>query len=94
MVNTELTNIISSFSQFSYPDFYKFTYSIRHNKNKLIKNYIYRFYKKPFFIKNMILNTEELSSIFHLPHTKYNKTSEIKWQNFKIVKAPTNIPKE
>ena len=42
----------------------------------------------------MILNTEELASIFHFPHKKYNNTPEIKWQNFKIVKAPTNIPKE
>jgi len=42
----------------------------------------------------MILNTEEISSIFHFPHARYNTTPEIKWQNFKIVKAPSNIPKE
>jgi hypothetical protein len=42
----------------------------------------------------MILNTEEIASLFHLPHSKYNKTPEIKWHNFKIVKAPSNIPKE
>ncbi len=94
MVNAELTNIISSFSQFSYPDFNKFNYTIRHNTKKLIQNYIFRFFKKPFFVNKMILNTEELASIFHLPHIKYNKTPEIKWQNFKIVKAPSNIPKE
>jgi len=42
----------------------------------------------------MILNTEEIASLFHFPHIKYNKTPEIKWQNFKIVKAPSDIPKE
>lgn len=42
----------------------------------------------------MIFNTEEISSLFHFPHTKYNKTPEIKWQNFKIVKAPADIPRE
>jgi hypothetical protein len=42
----------------------------------------------------MVLNTEELASIYHYPHIRYNKTSEIKWQNFKIVKAPSNLPKE
>ena len=42
----------------------------------------------------MILNTEELASLFHFPHIKYNETPEIKWQNFKVVKAPTNIPKD
>lgn len=94
MVNTELTNIISAFSQFSYPDFNSFRSSLNHNKNKLIKNYIYRYFKKPFFVKKMVFNTEELASIFHLPHIKYNPTPEIKWQNFKIVKAPNNLPRE
>jgi len=94
MVDTELTNIISSFSQFSYPDFNKFSHTIHHNQKRLIKNYIYRYFKKPFFLKKMILNTEELASLYHYPHIRYNKTAEIKWQNFKIVKAPSNLPKE
>ncbi|MFK7779912.1 MAG: DUF87 domain-containing protein [Candidatus Gracilibacteria bacterium] len=94
MVETELTNIVSSFTQFSYPDFNGFTNTANHNKKKLIKNYVYRFFEKPFYLKKMILNTEELASIFHFPHIKYNDTPEIKWQNFKIVKAPANLPKE
>ncbi|MCP4523035.1 MAG: hypothetical protein GY828_02340, partial [Candidatus Gracilibacteria bacterium] len=94
MVETELTNIISSFSQFSYPDFNNFGSTLRHNSKKIIQNYIYRYFKKPWYLKKMILNTEELSSIFHFPHIKYNKTPEIKWQNFKRVKAPSTIPKE
>ena len=94
MVESELTNIISSFSQFAYPDFNRFLHTLRHNQAKLIKNYIYRHFKKPLYLKKMILNTEELASIYHYPHVKYNKTPEIKWQNFKIVKAPGNIPKE
>ena len=94
MVETELTNIISAFTQFNYPDFNKFTNTLNHNKKALIKNYIYRYFKKPFYLKKMILNTEELASIFHFPHIRYNTTPEIKWQNFKIVKAPNNIPKE
>ena len=94
MVETELTNIISAFSQFSYPDFNKFWSTLRHNSKRLFKNYIYRYFRKPFYLKKMILNTEELASIFHFPHIKYNKTPEIKWQNFKIVKAPSDIPKE
>jgi hypothetical protein len=94
MVSTELINIVSSFTQFSYPDFNKFSNTIRHNKNKLITNYIYRYFKKPYYLKKMILNTEELATLFHFPHIKYNRTPEIKRQNFKIVKAPNNIPKE
>lgn len=41
-----------------------------------------------------IFTTEELASIFHFPHSKYNRTAEIRWQNFKIVKAPINIASE
>jgi hypothetical protein len=94
MVDTELTNILSAFSQFSYPDFNKFSPTLNHNNKKLVENYIYRYYRKPFYLKKMILNTEELASLFHFPHIKYNKIPEIKWQNFKIVKAPSDIPKE
>jgi len=94
MVQAELQNITSAFVQFSYPDFNKFISTLRHNNKTLVKNYIYRYFKKPFWLKRMILNTEELASIFHFPHKKYNTTAEIKWQNFKIVKAPANLPKE
>lgn len=93
-VKNELINIVSSFRQFAYPEFNGFKNTIRHNQNLLLKNYIFRYFKKPIHLKEMILNTEEIASIFHFPHIKYNKTPEIKWQNFKIVKAPSNIPKE
>lgn len=92
--DTELTNIVSSFTQFSYPELNKFTFTQYHSEKALIKHYIYRYFKGPFWIKKMILNTEELASIFHFPHIKYNETPEIKWQNFKVVKAPSSIPKE
>ena len=90
----ELKNILSSFSQFSYPDFNKFFYTLHHSQNALLKNYIYRHFTRPFWLKKMILNTEEIASLFHFPHIRYNETPEIKWQNFKIVKAPHDVPKE
>ncbi len=94
MVETELQNIKSAFTQFNSPEFNKLTSTIHHIDKFLINNYIYRFFNKPFYLKKMIFNTEELASIFHFPHIKYNKVPEIKWQNFKIVKAPTTLPKE
>jgi len=39
----------------------------------------------------MILNTEELGSIFHFP-TKYTETPNIKWLQSKRAPAPVNIP--
>lgn len=93
-VQSELKNIISTFKQFTYPDFNSFSYTLRHNDSLLARNYIYRYYKRPLTVSKDIMNTEEIASIFHFPHIKYNKTPEIKWQNFKIIKAPANVPKE
>jgi len=93
-ISMELKNIVSSFYQFSSPDFNKFKSTQKHNNYFLVKNYIYRYFRKPFWINKSILNTEELSSIFHVPNIKYNKTPDIKWQNFKIIKWPVNLPKE
>ena len=91
---SNLTNIVSSFRQFNYPDFNWFVQTTRHNEDTLINNYIFRYFSKPFYLKQDLLNTEEIASLFHFPHIKYNKTPEIKWQNFKIIKAPSSIPKE
>ena len=94
MVETEVINIASAFTQFAYPDFNRFGTTLRHDKKTLLKNYIYRYFRKPWWLKKMIFNTEELASLFHFPHIKYNPTPEIKWQNFKIVRAPNNLPKD
>lgn len=94
MVETEIKNIKSAFVQFNYPDFNKLKWTLHHIDKFLIDNYKKRFFRSPFYLKKMIFNTEELASIFHFPHIKYNKIPEIKWQNFKLVKAPTNLPKE
>ena len=94
MVETEIKNIKSAFVQFNYPDFNGLKWTINHINKLLIYFYKKRLFYKPFWLKKMILNTEELASLFHFPHIKYNKVPEIKWQNFKIVKAPTNLPKE
>lgn len=93
-VETELQNITSAFSQYSYPELNKFSRTLYHSHHALIKNYIYRSFRKPLWLKKMILNIEEIASLFHFPHIRYNGTPEIHWQNFKLVKAPINIPKE
>ena len=42
----------------------------------------------------LILGTNELTGMFHLPNIKYNKVETIKWQNFKLAPSPKNIPTE
>jgi len=93
-VKNNLTNIISSFRQFNYPDFNGFSRTRKHNEHMLVTNYIFRHFSQPFFLKQDLMNVEEIASLFHFPHIKYNKTPEIRWQNFKIVKAPSNIPNQ
>jgi len=42
----------------------------------------------------MIMSPKELSSVFHFPNIKFNKSTAIKWQEFKIAPAPSELPNE
>ncbi len=91
-VYAELQNIISAFSQFASPAYNKFKAVKRKSLSLLIRHYIFRQFA--WWQKSPILNSEELATLFHFPHSKYNKQPEIRWQRFKLIKAPTNIAKE
>lgn len=95
VVDAQLKNIITSFSQFSAPGFNSISKNKKISESRVIHDFIFRYFS-PVWIqsKKMILNVEELSSLFHFPHSKYNRTPEIKWQNYKVVKAPVDLPKE
>lgn len=96
----QMKNILASFEQFRSPDTNYFHDTHEHASARTVRNMIYRTFGRarwknilPTFAP-MILNVEEIASIFHFPHSKYNPTPEIKWQKFKIVKAPDNLPKD
>ncbi len=91
-VSAELQNIISAFSQFASPAYNKFKPVKRKSLSLLIRHYIFRQFA--WWQGSSIMNSEELSTLFHFPHNRYNKQPEIRWQRFKIVKAPINIAKE
>lgn len=84
-----LHNIVGSFQQFSFPRLNSFT-SRRKNLKKLVVDYVFRFFDSH---RKIILNTEELCSLYHLP-TKYNETPNILWLTSKKAPPPLNIPKE
>ncbi len=44
--------------------------------------------------KSDILAEDELSSLYHFPNSKYNFTPVIRWMDYKVLPAPTNIPEE
>ncbi len=66
----------------------------KERSSKILKKYILRTFKSTFFNKYQILSVDEISSIFHLPSTRFNKSTIISWQNYKLAPAPANIPQE
>ncbi len=82
-----LKNITTSFGQFSSPELNRF--KIKKGNGENIRDYILR----RFSGKGMILNTEELASIYHFP-SHYVATPNIAWSRAKEMPPPANLPQE
>lgn len=82
--------IVSSFSQLNTPDSNGFKISYVKNRLEEIADYVFRIYGRG---PRLILNTEELSSMFHLPN-RYVETPNIQWLLSKKEPPPSNIPLE
>ncbi len=93
VVQAQLTNTISALSQFTGPGYNSLSRTRYLPVGMTLRNFLYRYTSRG-FEPRLILNIEELASLFHFPANKYNKTPEIQWQNFKIVKAPSTLPNE
>lgn len=92
---TNLSNILNAFAQYGTPTLNSFGVRKHYSRREMLRNFIWRAFKRSWHPQNkLILSTEELASLFHFPHIKYNNIPAIKWQNYKIVQAPHNIPKE
>ncbi|MBD3360537.1 type IV secretion system DNA-binding domain-containing protein [Candidatus Peregrinibacteria bacterium] len=96
-----MTNLVSmrgAFSQYHASNGNSFEYTRWHKDKRLISNFIFRNFRKGIlrWVKGekMILSSEELASIFHIPNIRFNKYPSIAWQKFKIAPAPPNIPDE
>ena len=84
-----LDNIAAAYAQYGSPGYN----SLKLTRPKSFEVFLAAYLRRvaPFF-GSKVLSIEEIASLFHFPHSKYNRTAEIKWQNFKIVKAPTSLP--
>ena len=90
-----LTTLRNSFSQFGAPSFNEFAHKKWHSGRSLIRHFLFRSFRRSLHLQEkIILSSEEVASFFHFPHVKFNQTPGVKWQNYKIVKAPANVPKE
>lgn len=83
-------HIAGSFNQLNSPDSNGINFTETKRKSEEIANYVYRIFGRG---PKLILNTEELTSIFHLPN-RFVDTPNIVWLLAKREAPPANIPKE
>jgi hypothetical protein len=86
---SHLNNIVGAFAQYSSPNnnFERLTIWLKH---LFMIDFLYRY--MPIFNRGtMVLNSEELATIFHFPN-KTVETHHIRWLNAKTAPAPSEIP--
>lgn len=89
--NAYLNDILNAFSQYNiyeYGNSFQPAFLAWHSK--LIRNFIYRRFDNK---KKIILNTEELASIYHFP-SNYNDIPNLQWLDAKKYAPPINLPTE
>lgn len=85
-----MNSLVASFLQYNMPPFNGLRVKKR-NKNKILKDYMFRIYRR--YGRKMVLNTEELASIWH-PPTPFLETPNIKWLLSKKAPPPIHVPAE
>jgi len=85
-----LKNMIGAFSQYNYYQYGNIFSGSITAKKILIKDFIYRRFKPNIAF---LLNTEEMTSLFHFPLSA-TETPNIIWLSAKYAAAPANLPEE
>jgi hypothetical protein len=85
-----LSNLVAAFSLFDAPGKNGFKFSPAKNIDEFITNYILRIF--PQQQNKDILNSVELSTIFHFPDQRSIPTSQLERQESKQVDGPRNMP--
>jgi hypothetical protein len=80
-------NILSAFAQFNAPAWNGFKPSSLTSEKEQVVDYALR----NFSGSNMILNSEELASLWHLPN-RFTQPPNIKWLRSRILPPPVNLP--
>jgi len=87
----DLNEILQAFSQYNIYEYGNaFKKAIPSKKKKLVHDFIYRAFDEKY---RMVMNTEELSSIWHLPLVS-TETPNIRWLLARIAPPPPTIPAE
>lgn len=88
-----LENVTSAFSEynnFTYGNIFEKYSGKKESLDRIVSSFIFRNFDEK---SSFLLNTEELTSIFHFP-LKTTETPNIMWLNSKIAPAPAEVPDE
>ena len=85
-----MKNIVAGFSLFDSPNKNGFKFSVTKNIDEFTTAFIFRFF--PQHVRGNILNSVELSTIFHLPDQGSIPTSQVERQLAKQVDGPSFVP--
>jgi len=86
-----LKNIVNAFSQYNIYKFGNKFEPVNRSLKRLINDFIYRKFDEG---RSSVLNTEALTSLYHLPISGINDSPAIKWLDAKKAPAPDNVPQE
>lgn len=86
---TYLNTILAAFGQFNVPDRNNLKL-VKAPKTAVVRNYLYRTFSPQ---DSCILNTEEITSLFHLPNRNVD-TPNIKWLSSRKLPPPINLPRD
>ncbi len=91
IAQSNLDSLINAFGQYNlYRYGNSFKAIVPRNPKNLIRDFIYRSFSET---KNLLLNTEEMASMWHLPlHS--TETPNIRWLMARKPPPPSNLPKE
>lgn len=85
-----LQNMLNVFSQYNiYQYGNSFAKAIPRSKTKAIRKFIYRAFDERY---SMVMNAEELASLWHLP-LPWTETPNIKWLGARTGPVPTDVPR-
>ncbi len=90
-VDAYLNNLSNAFSQYNTFKKGNNFESVSRPQKRLINDFIYRNFDEG---RNFLVNTEELTSLYHFPFPRINETPNIKWLESRKAAPPDNVPKE
>jgi len=85
-----LQRVVDAFSQFNFYQYGNTFRFVKVSAKKLVPDFIYRNFKEN---QNVLLNTEELASLYHFP-TPYLETPNVRWLLAKKLPAPPGLPQD